>query len=64
LYGLGVQGVRFFILLGGFFCQVWLQHLSKIFDLWSSHCLLLPSSHHLGSSLILSGDTSEIISFV
>jgi hypothetical protein len=31
-----------------FFCQVWLQHLSKIFDLWSSLCLLLPSSHYLG----------------
>jgi hypothetical protein len=28
------------------FCQVWLQHLSKIFALWSSCCLLPPSSHH------------------
>jgi hypothetical protein len=33
-----------------FFCQVWLQCLSKIFDSWSSRCLLLNSSHHLGSS--------------
>jgi hypothetical protein len=32
-----------------FVCQVWLQHLSEIFDLQSSHCLLPPSSHHLGS---------------
>jgi hypothetical protein len=32
-----------------FFCQVWLQHLSKVFDLWSSHCLLPPCSSHLGS---------------
>jgi hypothetical protein len=32
-----------------FFCQLWLQHLSKILDLQSSHCLLPPSSHHLGS---------------
>jgi hypothetical protein len=51
LYGLGVWGVRVLLLLGVFFfCQVWLQHLSKIFDLWSSHCLLSPSSYHLGSS--------------
>jgi hypothetical protein len=49
LYGLGVQGVRVLILHGGFiFCQGWLQCLSKIFDLWSSCCLLLPSSCHLG----------------
>jgi hypothetical protein len=33
-----------------FFCQRWLQYFSKIFDLWSSCCLLTPSSHHLGSS--------------
>jgi hypothetical protein len=32
LYGLGVQGVKALILLGGFFfCQVWFQCLSKIF---------------------------------
>jgi hypothetical protein len=49
LYRLGVQGVKVLLLLGGFFCQVWLQHLSKIFDLWRSRCLLPPSSHHLGS---------------
>jgi hypothetical protein len=50
LYGLGVQGIEVLILLGGFFsCQAWLQCLSKIFDLWSSCCLLLHSNHHLGS---------------
>jgi hypothetical protein len=48
-----VQGFGVLILLGGFvFCQVWLQRLSKIFDLWSACCLLLPSSRHLGSSAI------------
>jgi hypothetical protein len=49
LYRLGVQGLGVLLLLGGFFCQVWLQHLSKIFDFRSSSCLLPPSSHHLGS---------------
>jgi hypothetical protein len=49
LYGLGVHGVKVFILLGAFFCHVWLQHLSKIFCLWISWCLLLYSTHHLGS---------------
>jgi hypothetical protein len=39
---------KFWFFLVLFFCQVWLQHLSKIFDLRSSHCLLLPSSRHLG----------------
>jgi hypothetical protein len=34
LYGLGVQNIGVLILVGVFFfCQVWLQHLSKIFDL-------------------------------
>jgi hypothetical protein len=56
LYRLGVQGVEVLILLGVFFCQVWLQHFSKIFDLWSSRCLLLHSSCHLDSSFsFLSG---------
>jgi hypothetical protein len=50
LYGLGIRGVGVFLILGGFLCQVWLQHLSKIFDLWSSCCLLPPSSCHLGST--------------
>jgi hypothetical protein len=36
LYGLGVQGVEVLILLGALFLQVWLQNLSKIFDLQSS----------------------------
>jgi hypothetical protein len=36
--------------LGGFSCQVCLQHLSKIFALWSPHYLLPPSSHHPGTS--------------
>jgi hypothetical protein len=30
------------LLLCGFFCQVWLQHLSKSFHLWTSCCLLPP----------------------
>jgi hypothetical protein len=30
-----------------FFCRGWLQYLSNIFDLWSSCCLLPPSSCHL-----------------
>jgi hypothetical protein len=38
-----------FFLVLFLFCQVWLQHLNKIFDLRSSHCP--PSSHHLESSL-------------
>jgi hypothetical protein len=42
----------FFLVL--FFCQVWLQHLSKIFDLRSSHCVFLPSNRHLLSSLMSS----------
>jgi hypothetical protein len=49
----GGSGVELLILLGAFFCQVWLQHLSKILDLQSSCCLLLPSSRHLGASLFL-----------
>jgi hypothetical protein len=51
LYRLGVQGVKFWFFLVLFFCHVWLQHLSKIFDFWSSCCLLLHSSCHLGASL-------------
>jgi hypothetical protein len=46
---LGVCSVEVLLLLGGFFCQVWLQHLSMIFDLWSSRCLLPLCSCHLGS---------------
>jgi hypothetical protein len=40
LYRLWVKGVKilFFVVL--FLCQVWLQCLSKIFDLWSSCCML------------------------
>jgi hypothetical protein len=64
---LGIQGVRVLLLHGSFFCQVWLQHLSKIFDLWSSRCLLPPSSRHLGSlmaSHFCSNDsTSEFVCF-
>jgi hypothetical protein len=36
LYRLGSQGIGVLILLG-FFLPSGLQHLSKIFDLWSSH---------------------------
>jgi hypothetical protein len=46
----GSQGVGVLLLLGVFFCQVWLHRFSKIFDLRSSHCLLPPSSCHLGFS--------------
>jgi hypothetical protein len=46
-YGLGVWGFRVLPLLGGFTCQVRLQSLSKIFTLWTSPYLLLPSSCHL-----------------
>jgi hypothetical protein len=38
------------ILLVFYVLQVWLQHLSKVFDSWSSCCLLLHPSRHLGSS--------------
>jgi hypothetical protein len=47
---LGVQGFGFLLLLGGFFLPSVAQHFSKIFDLQSSHCLLPPSRHNLGSS--------------
>jgi hypothetical protein len=46
----GGSGSQSFDSLWWFFsCQVWFQSLSKIFDLWSSCCLLLHSNHHLGS---------------
>jgi hypothetical protein len=48
LNGLGAKFVGVLLLLVVFFCQVWLQCLSKIFDLQSSRCLLPPSSHHFG----------------
>jgi hypothetical protein len=48
-----VQGMKFWFFLFFFYCQGWLQCLSKIFDLWSSCCLLLHSSHHFGSSHLL-----------
>jgi hypothetical protein len=44
--GWGFGGVRFLPLLGGFSCQVCLQHLNKIFPLWSS-CYLLPPFHFI-----------------
>jgi hypothetical protein len=46
--GSGCLSFDFFVL---YFCQVWLQHLSMVFDSWSSCCLLLYPSHHLGSYL-------------
>jgi hypothetical protein len=51
LYRLGVQGVKVLILLGAFFLpsKILLQYSSKILDLQSSCCLILYSSHHLGS---------------
>jgi hypothetical protein len=50
LHGLGVQGVEVLILLGALFLPCVAQHLSKSFDLWSSHCLLVHLSCLLGSS--------------
>jgi hypothetical protein len=50
LFGLGIQGVGILILLGVFFLPSVAPDLSKIFDLWKSCCLLLPSRHCLGSS--------------
>jgi hypothetical protein len=44
--GFRVSEFCFFLVV--FFCQVWLQSLSKMFDLLSSRCLLPPSSRHLG----------------
>jgi hypothetical protein len=49
-WGFRVLKFRFFLVL--FFCEGWLQRFSKIFDLWSSRCLLLHSSCHLGSLLL------------
>jgi hypothetical protein len=46
--GRGFRVKKFWLFLVLFFCQVLLHHLSKIFDLQSSHCLLLNSSCHLG----------------
>jgi hypothetical protein len=48
-YGLRFSVSKFWFFLVLYFCQVWLQCLRKIFYLQSSHCLLLYSSHHLGS---------------
>jgi hypothetical protein len=47
----GVMTFWFFLVL--YLCQGWLQLLSKIFDLQSSHCLLLLSSCHCGSLHIM-----------
>jgi hypothetical protein len=47
-----VQGLKFWFFLVLYFCQVLLQCLRKIFDLQSSHCLLLYPSHLLGSYFI------------
>jgi hypothetical protein len=49
LYRLGAQSGKLWFLLV-LFSAKWLQHLSKIFDLRSSHCLLLHSSCHLWSA--------------
>jgi hypothetical protein len=60
-YGFRVS--KFWFFLGLFFCQVWLQHLSKIFDLQSSHCLLLHSSHYLVSSKKLETTQKQLNEF-
>jgi hypothetical protein len=50
LYGLGVKGVEVLILLCAFFLPSVAPASQQSFDLWSSCCLLLHSSHHLASS--------------
>jgi hypothetical protein len=50
LHRQGVQGIEVLILLGALFLPLWLQCLSKVFYSWSTHCLLLHPSCHLGSS--------------
>jgi hypothetical protein len=45
LWRVGVWGTGILLLLGGFFHQVWPQHLSKIFDLWNTCCMLRPFCH-------------------
>jgi hypothetical protein len=50
LYRQGVRALMFWFSFVLYFCQVWIQHLSKVFDSRSSHYLLLHPSHHLGSS--------------
>jgi hypothetical protein len=52
LYGVGVRVLEFCFFLVGVFFEVCLQCLSKIFDLWISCYLLLPSIRHLVSSQI------------
>jgi hypothetical protein len=48
-YRLGIQVLKFWFSLLLYFCQVWLQCLSKVLESQSSCCLLLHPSHHLGS---------------
>jgi hypothetical protein len=50
LSGLGVQGVGGLILLGGFFLPSVAPASQQNF--WFTELTLLPSSHHLGSSLV------------
>jgi hypothetical protein len=47
--GWGFRVSKFWFCSVLYFCQGWLQHLSKIFDSRSSHCLPLHPSCHLGS---------------
>jgi hypothetical protein len=47
----GVRVSRFWFLLVLYFCQVCLQHLRKIWESWSSCCLVLYPNYHLGSCL-------------
>jgi hypothetical protein len=44
-------GVKVLLSLVLYFCQVWLQHLSKVLESRSLCCLLQQPSHHLGSLL-------------
>jgi hypothetical protein len=49
---LGVKGVEDLILVGAYFCQVWLQCLRQVLESWSLRYLLPYPSHHLGFSEI------------
>jgi hypothetical protein len=53
LYRLGFRVSKFWFSLVFYFCQVWLQCLSKILGLWSSRCLLLHCSGILDPSVFL-----------
>jgi hypothetical protein len=64
LYGLGFRVLMmFWFFLVFFFCQVWLQCLSKIFYLWSSNCLLLHLVANTYIYFLCSGDFIIFVTF-